>query len=50
MREGLDQWEFVILAYVVAGVGTLAMLGWSWLTMRRAEARRDKMREQVKRK
>jgi hypothetical protein len=46
MREGLDQWEFVIAAYAIGVLGTLAMAGWSWLAMKRAEARR----EEVKRK
>ncbi len=44
MREGLDQWEFVVMAYAVAIAGTLVMIGWSWLSMRRAEARRDKVK------
>lgn len=44
MREALDQWEFVIAAYAVGLVGTLAMLVWSWLVMRRAEKRRDEVR------
>lgn len=44
MREQLDQWPFVIAAYAVAVLGTLAMVGWSWLAMRRAERRRDDSR------
>lgn len=44
MREALDQWDFVIAAYAVGLVGTLAMLVWSWLAMRRAEKRRDEVR------
>ncbi len=50
MREGLDQWEFVLLAHAVGLGAMLVMLGWSWLSMRRAEARRDQVRNQVKRK
>lgn len=46
MREGLDQWEFVIAAYAIGVLGTLAMAAWSWLAMKRAEARR----KEVKRK
>ncbi len=46
MREALDQWSFVIAAYVVGIGGTAAMALWSWLEMRRAEARRAKSREQ----
>ncbi|AKM06825.1 hypothetical protein [Pelagerythrobacter marensis] len=44
MREGLDQWDFVIAAYVV-GIGvTLALVAWAWWDMRRAERRRDEAR------
>ena len=41
MREALDQWTFVIAAYAVTIAATLALAGWSWLTMRVAERRRD---------
>lgn len=41
MREALDQWNFVIAAYAVVIAGTLGMTLWSWLAMKRAEARRD---------
>jgi threonine/homoserine/homoserine lactone efflux protein len=44
MREDLDQWSFVIAAYVVGVIGTLVMAGWAWLAMRRAERRRDEAR------
>ena len=44
MREGLDQWEFVIAAYAAGVLGTLAMVAWSWLAMKRAEARRDEVK------
>ena len=44
MREALDQWNFVIASYVIGVGGTLAMVAWSWLTMKRAEKRRDKAR------
>ncbi|ABC62864.1 hypothetical protein [Erythrobacter litoralis] len=44
MREGLDQWDFVIAAYAVGVLGTLAMVAWSWISMKRAEARREKAR------
>lgn len=44
IREALDQWNFVIMAYAVGVVGTLAMVGWSWLEMRRAERRRDEVK------
>jgi heme exporter protein CcmD len=44
MREGLDHWPYVIAAYAVAVVATLAMVGWSWLAMRRAERKREETR------
>ncbi|MXO53688.1 hypothetical protein GRI47_06645 [Erythrobacter pelagi] len=44
MREALDQWDFVIAAYAVGLGGTIAMIVWSWLAMRRAEKRRDEVR------
>jgi len=46
MRETFDQWYFVIAAYGIGGVTTLAMAVGSWTSMRRAEKRRDKVREQ----
>lgn len=45
MREALDQWDFVLAAYALGIGGTLATLGWSWLAMTRAEAKRDRSRE-----
>ena len=44
MREALDQWNFVIAAYAVTAVATLALVGWSWLAMRAAERKRDENR------
>ena len=44
MREGLDQWDFVLAAYAVTVLGTLGLALWSWLAMRAAERRRDKGR------
>jgi hypothetical protein len=44
MRENLDQWDFVALAYAVGIVGTLLLVAWSWTAMRRAERRRDQTR------
>lgn len=44
MRENLAQWDYVIAAYAVMIIGTLALLGWSLRAMRRAEARKDKAR------
>ena len=45
MREALDQWNFVIAAYAVGVLGTLATAAWSWLAMKRAEAKRERSRE-----
>lgn len=44
-REILDQWLFVYAAYALGVGGTLATVAWAWLTMARAEHRRDKSRE-----
>lgn len=44
MREALDQWMFVYGAYAIGVVATLAMIAWSWIEMKRAEARREKAR------
>jgi uncharacterized protein YciW len=41
MREQLDQWDFVILAYAVGIVALTALVVWAWRAMRRAETRRD---------
>ena len=43
-REILDQWQFVWAAYALGIGGTLATVAWSWIAMRRAEARRDRSR------
>ena len=45
MREGLDQWAFVLAAYAVAIAATLLLVGWSWLAMTRAERRREETRK-----
>ena len=44
MREMMDQWHFVAAAYAIGIGGTLAMVAWSWIAMRRAEARRERTR------
>jgi hypothetical protein len=44
MREALDQWDFVIAAYLVGVGATLALVAWSWLARKRAEQRRDEAR------
>lgn len=45
MREALDHWDFVIAAYALGVIGTLALVAWSWLSMRAAERRRDEGRK-----
>ena len=39
----MNQWAFVIAAYAVAVVLTVVLLGWAFLTMRRAEAAADEL-------
>lgn len=41
MREALNQWDFVWLAYGVAAVGLALLIAWTWRAMTAAEARRD---------
>lgn len=41
MREELQQWDFVWLAYGVAVVALIALVIWAWRSMAKAEARRD---------
>lgn len=45
MREGLDQWDYVIAAYAVTIVATLLLVGWSWLAMKTAERKREDSRQ-----
>ena len=44
-HEALDQWQFVLAAYALGVGATLALVGWSWLAMRRAERRRERTRD-----
>ena len=44
MRENLNQWDFVIACYVIGIGATLAMIGWAWAAMRKAEAKREAAR------
>tara|TARA_B100002049_G_scaffold226631_1_gene199661 strand:+ start:478 stop:618 length:141 start_codon:yes stop_codon:yes gene_type:complete len=44
MREALDQWDFVIAAYAVGILSTVAMIVWAWADMKRAEKRREESR------
>lgn len=41
MREQLNQWDFVMLAYVVSVIALTGLIVWAWRAMRRAETRRD---------
>ena len=34
----MSQWSFVIAAYALTALATLGLLGWSFASMRRAEA------------
>jgi hypothetical protein len=45
MTEVLDPWPFVWAAYAAGVGGTLALVSWSWIAMRRAEIRRDAVRQ-----
>jgi hypothetical protein len=45
MRETFDAWQFVVAAYAIGGTTTLAMVLGSWSAMRRAEKRRDAVRD-----
>ena len=44
MREQLNQWDFVMLAYAVSVIALGGLIIWAWRAMRRAEARRDAAR------
>jgi heme exporter protein D len=44
MREELNQWDFVILAYGVGVIALALLIVWAWRSMVRAEARRDASR------
>ena len=41
----MNAWPFVIAAYVLAILGTLALTLWSYAAMRRAEADADALRQ-----
>ena len=45
MHEGLNHWTFVLVSYAIGIGGTAALVLHSWLAMRRAEARRENIRE-----
>jgi hypothetical protein len=41
----VNQWSFVVAAYALVVVGTLALVVTSWVAMRRAEAASDAVRQ-----
>ena len=44
MREAWDMMQFVNGAYALTVVVTLAVIGWSWSAMRRAERKLEEVR------
>lgn len=40
----MNQWAFVTAAYAVTVAGVAALLAWSWLAMRRAEAAAEELK------
>ena len=39
----MNHWPFILAAYGVTGAATLALIGWSWAAMRRAEAEAERI-------
>jgi hypothetical protein len=42
----MNHWPFVIAAYVLVLGGTAGLLLWAWTTMRDAEARAERARDE----
>ena len=42
----LAHWPFILGAYAIGGLGTIGLVAWSWLAMRRAEAAADALRRE----
>jgi len=42
----MSHWPFILGAYAIALIGTLALAGWSFAAMRRAEREVDAMKEE----
>ena len=40
----MNHWSFVTAAYVIAIGGTVVLLAWAYVTMRRAEAAADELK------
>jgi hypothetical protein len=41
----VSHWAFVLAAYAIACLGTLALTGWSYAAMRRAERAAEALRD-----
>ena len=39
----MNHWPFILAAYCVTAAATLALIGWSWLAMRRAEVEAERI-------
>ena len=39
----MNHWPFILAAYGLSVLGTLALLFWSWAAMRRAEAEAERI-------
>lgn len=46
MFENLNHWGFVLTSYGITVIGTAALIASSLLAMNRAEARKDRTRDQ----
>lgn len=41
----MNHWPFIIAAYAVTVIATLALVLWSWTAMRRAEGEAERLRQ-----
>ena len=48
MSAAMNAWPFVIAAYTVAILGTLGLIAWAAIGLRRAEKRADALERQGK--
>lgn len=48
MTATFEAWPFVIAAYAITIAGTLSLLGWALIALRRSEARADALDSQGK--
>jgi hypothetical protein len=42
----MNHWAFVTAAYAVAVIATVCLLAWAYVTMRKAEAAADELKQQ----